>query len=131
MEAVRYQYTPVSLCLDGRDAEAASAIISKGRFYGGAYMLAPDAKPGEPGFQVILFERSGAAASLLYGSMLPLNRLHRAPGVRVVRAEHVECVSGGRIPAQADGEPAGHTPLTVTTAAAPLRIVVRDGLAGC
>jgi diacylglycerol kinase (ATP) len=125
-ETVRYPYTPIRLRLDGREAEVASAIISKGRFYAGPYVLAPDAVPGEPGFQVALFEWNGAAASLLYGGMLPLNRLHRAPGVRVVRAEHIECIGGGRIPAQADGDQAGHTPLTVTSASSPLQIVVTD-----
>lgn len=123
-EVVRYPYLPIRLSLDGVSVEAASAIISKGRFYAGPYTLAPQASPGEPGFHVALFEWSGPAATMLYGAALPLDRLHRAPGLRLVQAQRVEFLGNSRIPAQADGDPAGHTPLTVTAAPSPLRIVV-------
>jgi diacylglycerol kinase (ATP) len=123
-EVVRYPYLPIRLSLDGVPVEAASAIISKGRFYAGPYTLAPLATPGEPGFHVALFEWSGPAATMLYGAALPLDRLHRAPGLRLVQAQRVEFLGNSRIPAQADGDPAGHTPLTVTAAPSPLRIVV-------
>ena len=122
-ELVRYPYRPVRLRLDGVDVAAASAIVSKGRFYAGPYMLAPRAVPDAPGFEVALFEWGGAGAAVLYGAALPLDRLHRAPGVRLVSCREVEFLDP-LVPAQADGDPIGHTPLRIAPAATPLRIVV-------
>jgi len=122
-EMVRYRHPVLRLRLDGVEVEAGSAIVSKGRLYGGRYTLAPAATPGEPGFQVALFGHGGTAGVLLYGAALPLNLLPRAPGLRLIRAREVELL-GTPVPAQADGDAAGHTPLTITDAPAPLRVVV-------
>ncbi len=122
-EIVRYPYAPIRLRLDGVAMEAASVIVSKGRFYAGPYTLAPRAAPGEPVFQVALFAWSGRGATVFYGAALPLDRLHKAPGLKVVEARQIEFLDE-RVPAQADGDPAGHTPIVVTAAAAPLRIVI-------
>jgi len=123
-ELVRYDYAPVRLRIDGKAAEAGSVIVSKGTLYAGQYMLAPDARPCEPGFSVALFERSGPWSALMYGAALPLNLLPNAPGMRLVRASHVEILGHGDIPAQADGDPAGEVPITVIDAQAPIQVVV-------
>jgi diacylglycerol kinase family enzyme len=122
-EMVRYDYAPIRLRIDGREAEAGSVIVSKGTLYAGQYMLAPDARPGEPGFTVALFERSGPWSALMYGAALPLNLLPCAPGLRLIRASHVEILGHGEVPAQADGDPAGEVPITVVDAAAPIQVV--------
>ena len=123
-EMARYAYPAIRMRVDGVSVEAGSAIISKGRLYAGPYTLAPDATPGEPGFCVALFEHGGAAATLMYGAALPLNRLHRVPGLRLLRARCIELLDSPGIPAQADGDPAGHTPLSVTDAPEPLSVVI-------
>jgi len=122
-ELARYDYAPIRLRIDGREAEAGSVIVSKGTLYAGQYMLAPDAKPGEPGFSVALFERSGPWSALMYGAALPLNLLPNAPGLRLIRASHVEILGHGEVPAQADGDPAGEVPITVLDAEAPIQVV--------
>jgi YegS/Rv2252/BmrU family lipid kinase len=122
-EMARYDYAPIRLRIDGREAEAGSVIVSKGTLYAGQYMLAPDARPGEPGFTVALFERSGPWSALMYGAALPLNLLPCAPGLRLIRASRVEILGHGEVPAQADGDPAGEVPITVVDAAAPIQIV--------
>ena len=118
-----YAYAPIPIRLDGQDMQAASVIVSKGRLYGGKYLLAPDATPGEPGFSVVLFERGGPGITLLYGAALPLHRLARAPGVRHIRANRVEFLGNCPVPVQTDGDKAGFTPLTVTDAPGPIQIV--------
>jgi YegS/Rv2252/BmrU family lipid kinase len=123
-EMARYAYTPIRLRLDGQETEAASVIISKGRLYAGPYTLAPNATPTEPGFHVALFDHSGTLATLIYGAALPMNLLHLAPGLRLIRASHVELIGNTPVPAQADGDPAGFTPLTISDAPGPLRVVV-------
>ena len=119
-----YGYEPIQLRLDGWETQAASVIVTKGRFYGGRFLLAPDARPAEPGFSVVLFERGGPAITLLYGTALPLHRLGRAPGVRHVRAHQVEFIGNHPVPVQTDGDKAGFLPMTVEDAPAPIQVVV-------
>ena len=122
-ELPRYDFAPVRVRIDNVEIEAASVIVSKGRLYGGTYKLAPDARPGEPGFSVVLFERPGPWATLLYGAALPLGMLSRAPGVRHLRASRVDFIGNHRAPAQADGDPAGYSGLSVADAPGPIQVV--------
>jgi len=98
--------------------------VSKGRLYGGRYLLAPEARPGEPGFSVVLFDRTGPAAALLYGAKLPFDLLANGCGLRRIRARSIEFIGNDSIPAQADGDAAGTAPLAVTDAERPIEIVV-------
>ncbi len=124
-ELGRYEFAPLLVRLDGRDVTTASVIVSKGRLYGGRYTLATGARPGEPGFTVALFDRAGPLSALLYGAALPLNLLPRAPGLRLVRAARVEILGGDdrTSPAQADGDPAGCTPVLVCDAVGSVEVV--------
>lgn len=123
-ETVGYGFPPITVRVDDEETQASSVIVSKGRLYGGRYLLAPDARPAEPGFSVVLFQRGGVGAALLYGAALPLDLLGQAPGVRHVRARCVHVVGNRAIPAQMDGDAAGFTPLSVTDAEHPIEIVV-------
>lgn len=122
-ELSRYDFAPIRLRIDGKCFEAGSVVIAKGRFYAGRYMLAPGATPSEPGFTVALFTATGPIATMMYGAALPLNLISRMPGLRLIRASHVE-IDSVDIPAQADGDPVGCAPLTVTDAAGPIPVVV-------
>ncbi|MBV8869556.1 MAG: diacylglycerol kinase family lipid kinase [Acetobacteraceae bacterium] len=122
-ELIRYRFPPIHLRVDGQEHRAGSVIVSKGRLYGGRYLLAPEALAHEPGFSVVLFERSGPLTALLCGALLPLGLLPRAPGLRRLRARRVEILGGTAAPVQADGDEAGWAPLSITDAAAPIRVV--------
>ena len=123
-EMGRYRYPKLRLRLDGEEMEAASVIVSKGRLYAGRFMLAPHANACAPGFNVALFERYGTAAALMYGAALPLNMLPHMPGLRIRPAMVVEVLGNDAVPAQADGDPAGATPVRVHSADAPIEVVV-------
>lgn len=123
-ELVRYGFAPIRLRLDGAETEAASVIVSNGRLYGGRYLLAPEARPGEPGFSVVLFDHAGPGAALLYGAALPFDLLAKGRGLRRLRARSVEFIGNESILAQTDGDAAGNAPLAVTDAARPIEIVV-------
>lgn len=123
-ELCRYDYAPIKVRIDGAETEAASVIVSKGRLYGGPYLLAPDAMPGEPGFTVALFRHGGAWPALLCGAALPLSLLPRVPGLSLIRAARVEFLGSASLPAQADGDAAGGTPISIRDAAGPIDIVV-------
>lgn len=123
-EMGRYRYPTLRFRLDGEDAEAASIIVSKGRLYAGRFVLAPHANPREPGFHVAVFERNGMGAAAMYGAALPLNLLPRMPGMHIRRAHSVEILGNGSVAAQADGDPAGATPISIRDAAAPIEVVI-------
>ena len=123
-ELARYRFTPLDLCIDGIDSHAASVIVSKGRLYAGHYTLAPDARSDQPGFTVAVFPHGGVFPALAYGAALPLNLLPHAPGLRLIQASRIEITCRRCIPAQADGDAAGTTPLAITDAAAPIDIIV-------
>ncbi len=122
-ELSRYRFPSIRMRIDDEETEAASVIISKGRLYGGRFLLAADATPSEPGFSVVLFDWSGPAAALYYGAALPLNLLGNAAGVRQMRAKRIDFLQNETVPAQTDGDSAGCAPLWVGDAPGPIRIV--------
>ena len=122
-ESVAYRFPRVRLCVDGKDYEAASVVVTKGRLYGGPYLLAPNAASTAPGFQVALFEHPGMFPALLSGAALPLGLLPRCPGVRVIAGRHVE-FSSGNIMTQSDGDALAGTPSAVDDARSPIPLVV-------
>jgi diacylglycerol kinase (ATP) len=123
-ELTRYGFPTIRMRIDDTETEAASVIISKGRLYGGSFRLTTDAVPADPGFSVVLFDCSGPAAAILYGAALPMNLLGRAPGVRHVRAQRIDFLHNGAIPAQTDGDMAGCAPLWVGNAPGPIHVVM-------
>ncbi len=120
-----YRFPSVRLTVDGRDYQAASVVVTKGRLYAGPYLLAPNAASTAPGFQVALFENPGTFAALLSGAALPLGLLPRCPGVRVIAGSCVEFSAGNApIMTQSDGDALAGTPWMVVDAASPIPIVV-------
>lgn len=122
-ELCRYRFVPIRITVDGAAMEVGSVIVSKGRLYGGAWRLAPQARPEQRGFTVALFDRSGPFSALAYGAALPLDLLPSMPGLRLLSAAEVT-IAGERVPAQADGDPAGEGPLRVTDSPCPIEVVV-------
>lgn len=104
-----YQFAPIEIEIDGQIQFSAGAIISKGRFYGGNYLLTKNANSSEPGFTVILFERGGIRSVLRVGWALLTDSVSNLKGVRVVKATEVKLLSPSGVPLQADGDPSGFT----------------------
>lgn len=123
-ELARYKFPVIRMRIDSIETEAASVIISKGRLYGGSFRLAADAVPNDPGFSVVLFDRSGPGAAMMYGAALPLNLLGSAPGVRHIRARRIDFLQNEVVPAQTDGDSAGRAPLWVSDAPGPIQVVM-------
>lgn len=109
--------------IDGVDFEARSVILSKGRYYAGRYVLAPEARLEAPSLQACLLARGEPWA--LWGVLLALglNQLHRHPGVRIVAGREVVVEGPDGEPVQADGDPAGRLPLRVTVRPEPLWLI--------
>jgi diacylglycerol kinase family enzyme len=124
-ESVAYGFPQLCLTVDGKAYQAASVVVTKGRLYGGPYLLAPNAASTAPGFQVALFENPGTLSALLSGAALPLGLLPHCPGVRVIAGTHIDfSPANGPIMTQSDGDALRGTPACVVNAASPIPLVV-------
>lgn len=122
-EMPRYRFAPIRVTANGMAREAASVIVTKGRFYAGRFLLAPGADPRAEGFHVALFGHGGVLAAMRYGAALTLGMLPRLPSVSLLHAQEVG-LAGAAIPVQADGDAAGMLPAWIGPAPQPMRIVV-------
>ncbi len=113
---IAYPFPPIRLTIDGVPAEAASAVIANGRFYGGSFSCAPQARLGDPLLQVCLFERGGGWNALRYALGLVLGRLHRLPDVKIVPATVVSVEGPEGDPVQGDGDIVARLPARIAVA---------------
>ncbi len=120
-ESARYDFPMIQLTIDGQSTEAASVIVTKGRYYAGHYTIAPNASPTRPNFTVAMFDRNGPLSALAYGTALTLDQIGRMPGIRLAAAETVDL---GPCNTQADGDPAFAEPISIRNAQTPIHVVV-------
>lgn len=111
------------LSIDGAPHTAAAAIVAKGHFYGGTFVLARDARLDAPTLQVVLLERPGRWNVVRYGVAIALGRLDRLPDVRILAARTVTIDGNAGEAVQADGDLAGRLPLNVSVAEKPLSLI--------
>jgi diacylglycerol kinase family enzyme len=108
--------------LDGSEHEAASVIVAKGHYYGGRFVVAPEASLEEPSFQVALFEHGGRLPALAAMTAMALGRLSCLPGFRLIKATTVGITSEGDAPVQADGDIVARVPVELSIASERLLV---------
>lgn len=123
-QLVRHKPARFRIRLEGETVEAWGAIIANGRRYAGRYVVAPKADLEEPVFQAVLFLRRGRIATFLYAIQMLLGTLPRSRGVRIVEARAGAFEAPAGEPVQADGDPAGTTPVDFRIAGRRLTIIV-------
>lgn len=104
--------------------EAATAIVAKGRYYGGPFVLAPQASPFLDSLQVCLFGRGGRGAVLRMLLALGTGRIGRQGDVRFVAADRLSIEGAGPEPVQADGDIIARLPVEVSLAETSLQVLV-------
>jgi YegS/Rv2252/BmrU family lipid kinase len=110
--------------MDGQAHRAASVVVSRGRLYGGSFVLAPDARLDEATLHVCRFEHGGRGWAMLYAVALGTGFLPRMPGFVVERAQRVRIEGETGEPLQADGDIAGALPIDIAMTDRSLRLVV-------
>jgi len=121
---VQYGFEPLAVEVDGEKLSAAGVIVMNGRHYGGPFVAAPDNDLCNGTLSVLALMRRGRLAALSYQAALGMGRLHKADGVRYftgVRA--VDIISPAGAPVQADGDFAGHVPVSIRAAAGTVHVV--------
>jgi diacylglycerol kinase (ATP) len=105
------------LRIDGQDAAPASVVVARAHFYGGKFVLAPEASLDVAKFQVVLFEKPGRLAALGYLTALGLGLFSRCRDLSIVAADTVELLGPAGAPVQIDGDIRVRLPVTLRLAA--------------
>ena len=115
---------PLKAVIDGVAFEAAQIIIVNGRYYGGVFNVAPDARLDRPGLHVCLFSRGDTMAVIAGVLAIALGRLEHYSGVRRLPAKQILIEGAPGEPFQLDGEAAGTLPVRITLDSNPLRLII-------
>ncbi len=126
VELFRFRFPRYAVEADGARYSVASAVIAKGRFYAGPFILAPGARLAKPAFDLCLFRTGGVLAALSYALALGLGALARHPAVSLFDAKVVLINGPAGEPVQLDGDtPPGLTlPARITLAAQPIQVLM-------
>lgn len=111
----------------GETVEAASVVVANSRYYGGRFVLAPDARLDREELQVCLFLSAGRLAAIRYLLAMPLGRLPRLADYRIVPARHVSIAGRAGDPVQGDGDILTRVPVDIDLAPERLTVVVPAG----
>jgi YegS/Rv2252/BmrU family lipid kinase len=109
---------------DGPDHEAGAVVVQNTFCYGGLFSLSPDARMDDGTLDVVLLRRAARRDYLrtlvrAWTGSLPADR-----GVEILRGRSVTVRSlGDEVRVQADGDPAGTTPVRVHVVPRALRLI--------
>jgi len=97
------------------ETTVAAAVLAKGRFYGGSFSCAKEARLTDPALHVCLFQHGGRLMSMVYGAALVFGLLPKMPGYKIIRARSVEIMTDQastetQEPIQGDGDILSHLP---------------------
>lgn len=119
LEALRQLFTfraPIfELSIDGEAYDARSVIIANGRYFGGRFIVAPDAQLKQPGFDVCRYTRSGCAATVQYMASMARGSLPTRHDYEITRGANIHISGPIGAPVQADGDVITHLPATIST----------------
>ncbi len=104
---------PLRVVVDGEESVAANLVVTKGTLYAGSYVVAPRASLEADTFEVLLFARGGALATLSAMAAGATGRLDRLAGLRVITARSVEVLAPEGDPVQGDGDLVGRLPARI------------------
>jgi YegS/Rv2252/BmrU family lipid kinase len=120
---------PAQVNVDGRTYEGNYALIIVSncrRYAGGEMLLSPQAQMDDGLFEVWLFRSEHIARTIRYVPEVMLGYHLDDEDVTLVNGRHITIHTDQPIPAQTDGDRAGHSPLTCTIQPGALRLLVPD-----
>jgi diacylglycerol kinase (ATP) len=123
LAVLRYRPVRYGISIDGAHFIGASAIVAKGRFYGGRFVLARGARLDTSSLYVVLLERPGRWNVLRYGLAIAMQRIHCLADVRIIEARTVTVDGPVGEFAQADGDLAGSLPLAIGLVQQPVLLI--------
>jgi diacylglycerol kinase (ATP) len=119
----RHRAGAYAIEIDGGACTAAAAIIAKGHFYGGRFVVAEAARLGEPLFQVALFAKGGRIDVLRCAAALAMGRIGALGDVRIVPAREVRVSGPAGEGVQLDGDMVGALPFEASVSFRPIELL--------
>jgi len=124
---LRFENRRYKVTVDGETRIAASAIISRARYYGGTYVVSPKASLDRDTMEVCLFLKPGRWRALRQMVWLALGRLEKLPDVEWLSGRSIEIVSADAAapdgPVQGDGDVIARLPLKIEMSPEPVALV--------
>lgn len=138
-----YYVTAISLCLGLRGTRVTVAVddqvvrqrvililVSNAQLYGRSWRVAPQAQLDDGLLDVYIFKGGGTLDALRHFSLLLLGKHTGDPKIETYRAQRITIRGEKSLPLHMDGDPAGHTPVTITVAPKALNVVVPSWASG-
>ena len=119
-----YGYPRISVTADGEELEGSLAVVTNIPFYGGRFLIQPDAQPDDRRLDLVLFRGKGRIATAGFSRDLLFGRHLNRKDVEVRRIEEAILRGPDQLPAQIDGDMVrDRTPLHVRLAPERLRVL--------
>ncbi len=123
---LEWENTEVTVRLDGteRRGRMHDVIVANGVWHGGGMMLAPDARPDDGLFDVVLIGDIGKVDFLTTAPKIYKGKHVHHPKVEVLRGSRVEVDAAEHLPIEVEGEQVGTTPAAFEIVRGALRLRV-------
>jgi YegS/Rv2252/BmrU family lipid kinase len=128
--ALRYRPARMAIELDDRviRTRALMVAVANGPYTGLGLTVAPDARLDDGRFDVVVFRRFSKAQLFRHLASIAFGRRRYAPETETHRSRRVRVTSVHPLPARADGQDLGTTPVEFVTRPRALRVVVPQGV---
>ncbi|WP_421707547.1 diacylglycerol/lipid kinase family protein [Algihabitans sp.] len=123
----RFDFPVYSIRIDDVEESAASAVIANARYYGGRFVIAPEARLETGELQVCLFDTPGRGAALKYAAALFLGLLPRLGDFRIVAGRQIRIQGPTEDPIQGDGDIIAALPAEIRVLPDALNLVFPPG----
>jgi diacylglycerol kinase family enzyme len=123
--ALRRRRTRMLVTVDGTRLRTGAPAVTacNGPYYGFGFALAPGADPADGELELVVFSGMTTLDVMRHYLAVARNRPRREPRVRRLPARHITVVGQRRtLPAHADGEPLGTTPVIFAVRPSALRV---------
>lgn len=125
-QAFGYDFPELQIRANGQTYEGRMAVACRGRFYGGPFIAAPDARLDRPKLEVCILPKSGVGGVVRYGLALPMNKLAELPEVQVVSADSITILGPRGAPLQGDGDIVARLPAEISIAGETVELVMPE-----
>jgi diacylglycerol kinase (ATP) len=125
-QAFGYDFPTLQIRANGETYDCRMAVACKGRFYGGPFIAAPEARLENPKLEVCILPMAGVSGAVRYGMALPMNRLSELPEVRVISADSITILGPRGAPLQGDGDIVARLPAEISIARETVELVVPE-----
>ncbi len=115
-QAFGYDFPQLTIRANGQVYECHMAVACKGRYYGGPFIAAPDARLDRPTLEICILPGKGVTGMMRYGLALPLNKLPHLPEITMISTDRATILGPRGAPLQGDGDILARLPVELRIA---------------